>query len=144
MNLYYYFLVIAKPPDFKKLKQTLKSELIKIWSKLSDNLENEIDEFTKKLYENKIIGKGLRKTKNYEEMMDMFISSMDGFDTMQEFEGHCSTLLDILADIGGGAKIIGAALGKSWKIAVESKYGIRFLIHYGKYILIKNIISKDV
>ena len=107
-----------------------------MWSTLSDNLENEIDEFTKKLYEKEIIGKGVRKAKNYEAMMDEFMSSMDGFGTVEEFEGHCSTLLDILADIGGGAKTIGAALGKSWKIAVENKIGIEFVIHFGEYILV--------
>ena len=115
------------------MRRTLEDELIKIWSTLSGNLEDEIDEFAKKLYEKGIIGKGVRKTKDCQAMMDTFVSSMAVFDTIEKFEGHCSTLLDILADIGGAAKITGTTLWKSWKIAVKNKYGIEFLLNHGMY-----------
>ena len=127
------FSVIVKPPDLSQLRRTLKGELTKIWSTLSDNLEGEIDRFAKRLYEKEIIGKGARDKKEYNTMMDAFISSMAVFDTIEKIEDHCSILLDILADIEGAAKITGANLRKSWKIAVKNEYGIEFLINYGKY-----------
>ena len=129
------FSVIVKPPDLSQLRRTLKGELTKIWSTLSDNLEDEIDRFAKRLYEKEIIGKGARDKKEYNTMMDAFISSMAVFDTIEKIEDHCSTLLDILADIGGAAKITGANLRKSWKIAVKNEYGIKFLLNCGKYII---------
>ena len=136
----YYFTVTIKPPDLNKLRLTLKGELTKIWAILSDNLEDEIDEFAKKLYEKEIIGKRARKMKDYETMMDTFVSSMAVFDTVEKFEGHCSTLLDILADIRGAAKITGATLRQSWKIAVKNECGIKFLINYGEYVSIISLI----
>ena len=102
----------------------MKIELKKIWSILSDNLEDDLDEFAQKLYEKNIITKGTRKKKDYEVMMDKFVGFMDLLKTEEEYKDHCCILLAILDGIGGAATRIGANLRESWKIAVKDKHGI--------------------
>ena len=121
------FSVVVKPPDLNQLRRTLKGELTKMWARLADILEDEIDRFANRLYEKDIIAKGARDKKEYNIMMDAFVSSMAVLDTIEKMENHCSTLLDILSDIGGAAKTTGANLRKSWGIAVKNEYGIEFL-----------------
>ena len=127
------FSVVVKSPDLNQLRRTLKGELTKMWSTLADILEDEIDRFANRLYEKDIIAKGARDKKEYNVMMDAFISSMAALDTTEKIENHCSTLLDILSDIGGAAKTTGANLRKSWRIAVKNEYGIEFLLCTCKY-----------
>ena len=122
------FSVVVKPPDLNQLRRTLKGELTKVWARLADILEDEIDRFANRLYEKDIIAKGARDKKEYNIMMDAFVSSMAVLDTIEKMENHCSTLLDILSDIGGAAKTTGANLRKSWGIAVKNEYGIEFLL----------------
>ena len=111
----------------------MKGELTKMWVTLADILEDEIDRFANMLYEKDIIAKGARDKKEYNVMMDAFINSMAALDTIEKIENHCSTLLDILSDIGGAAKTTGANLRKSWRIAVKNEYGIEFLLCTCKY-----------
>ena len=127
------FSVVVKSPDLSQLRRTLKGELTKMWVTLADILEDEIDRFANRLYEKDIIAKGARDKKEYNVMMDVFISSMAVLDTIKKIENHCSTLLDILSDIGGAAKTSGANLRKSWRIAVKNEYGIEFLLCTCKY-----------
>ena len=115
------------------MKLTLRDELIKKWSILSENLEEDLDKFAEKLFEKGIISMGARRKKSYGAMMDTFIASMNVCDTVEQLDDHCSKLLDILDDIGGAASRIGASLGMSWRTAVKNKYGIDFLINYGKH-----------
>ena len=90
------FSVVVKPPDLNHLRRTLKGELTKMWARLADILEDEIDRFANRLYEKDIIAKGARDKKEYNIMMDAFISSMAVLDTIENIENHCSTLLDII------------------------------------------------
>ena len=99
-----------------------------MWATLKDSLEHEMDDFAAKLFAKGIIGRGVRKNKNYEAMMDAFVTAMALFETVEDFKEYCSKLLDILKDIGGTAvERTGATLKESWNTAVRREYGIDFL-----------------
>ena len=116
-----------KTVDLNKLRLTIRGELTKKWSVLGDSLENDMKEFPSKLYEKDIITKGTRKEQDYKITMDAYINSMELLTTVEEYDDHCSSLLLILADIGGPANKIGNQLKESWKSAVKEKCGIDFL-----------------
>ena len=95
-----------------------------MWSSLGDSVEDEMEDFATMLFEKEIIGRRARNAKDYNAMMDSFIKCMIHFTTAQEYQDHCSSLLDILADIGGPAKKAGNKLRGSWNTAVKDKVGI--------------------
>ena len=85
-----------------------------------------MEDFAGSLYAKQIIGKKARDAKDCDAMLDKFVTCMALFTTVQEFQDHCSVLLDILADIGGPAGRTGTRLKQSWKVAVKNKLGIDF------------------
>ena len=97
-----------------------------MWTILSDSVEQEMEDFAGILFAKKIIGKRARNAKDCDAMLDGFIKCMALFKTVQEFQDHCSILVDILADIGGPAGRTGDSLKESWKVAVKDKLGIDF------------------
>ena len=114
--------------NLEKLWQTIKDGLVGMWSMLGGSVEEEMKDFATMLFEKEIIGWRARKDRDYEAMMDSFIQCMATFTTVQEYQHHCSTLLDILADIGGPAKKSGNKLRDSWNTAVKDKVGIENFI----------------
>ena len=46
---------------------------------------------------------------------------------MQECKDHCSTLIDVLTDVGGAPRRTGVALSKKLNSSVKDKVGIDFL-----------------
>ena len=111
----------------KKFRLTIRDEVQKKWSTLSDSLEDDLDDFAKKLFGKGVITKGARKKKDYNAMMDAFVNGMDHLTTVQEYKDHCSTLLAILTDIGGNAGTTGDELKGLWNIAVKKEHGFDFL-----------------
>ena len=87
-----------------------------------------MEDFAGALFAKKIIGKRAKNAKDCDAILDGFIKCMALFKTIQQFQDHCSILLDTLADIGGPAERTGDSLKESWKIAVKDKLGIDFNI----------------
>ena len=110
------------------LQQTIKDELVGMWSIVSDSVEDEMEDFAMMLFEKRIIGQRARDGKDCNKMMSSFIKCMATFTTAQEYQDHCSTLLNILADIGGPAIRAGDRLRDSWNTAVKDKVGIEKFI----------------
>ena len=98
-----------------------------MWAKLSDSVEDEMDDFSKKLFEKDVIAKGVRKSKDYNKIMDAFLSAMPLFETVKDFQDHCLKLLNVLMELGGNPARSGDALKKSWNTAIKDKFGIDFL-----------------
>ena len=103
-----------------QLRHAIAEELRKIWCTLSDNVEGDMDGFADKLFEGGIISKDVRKSKNFNTMMDAFVSIMGTFERFEEYKEHCLTLLAILDDIGGGARHVSLRLKESWEIVVRN------------------------
>ena len=113
----------------EKLTQTIAKELRKMWHTLRLNVEDDMTDLADKLFEEDIITKGVRNTRDFDKMMDAFVSTMDSFETNEEYEKHCSTLLKILDDIGAGARRTSRSLKESWKTAVKDTVKIDFLLN---------------
>lgn len=109
------------------MRQIIKDEVVKIWAKLSDSLEDEMEEFAKQLFEKGFIGKGALKKTNYNTLMGAFSSGMDLFNKEKEYKDHCRDLLDILDEMKGNVKKVGTALRKAWNAAVKDKFGCKFM-----------------
>ena len=71
------------------------------------------------LFEKDIISRNVRKSKDFDTMMDKYISIMVTFKSVEEYKEHCLTLLAILDDIGGGARRTSRSLKESWKDIIE-------------------------
>lgn len=99
--------------------------LVGKWTAVIGSVENEIEDFARKLFEKKIIGPRARDDKKLDAMLDGFIKCMDIFETVKECQDHCSDLLGILADIGGPAVRMSDVLRDLWRTAVSDKVGIR-------------------
>ena len=97
-----------------------------MWTIISCSVEQEMEDFAGALFTKQIIGKRARNAKDCNAMLDGFIKCMDLFTTVEEFQDHCSILVDILDDIGGPAGRTGARLKESWKVAVKDKLGMDF------------------
>ena len=117
----------TKPIDVRELRYTIKDKLVEMWATLSDSVEDEMDYFSQKLFEKGVIARQVRRSKDYNKIMDAFLSAMPLFGTVKEFQDHCLKLLDVLMEIGGNATKSGNALKKSWNTAVKDKFGIDFL-----------------
>ena len=85
-----------------------------------------MDDFANMLFEKGIISRGARKSKDFNTMMDAFISIMDMFKSFKEYKEHCLTLLAILDDIGGGARLTSRRLKESWETVVRDTVMIDF------------------
>ena len=103
-----------------QLRHAIAEELRKIWCILSASVEGDMDGFANKLFEGGIISKDVRKSKDFNTMMDVFVSTMGTFERFEEYKEHCLTLLVILNDIGGGAGQVSLRLKKSWEIVVRN------------------------
>ena len=97
------------------------------WATLSESVEDKMDDFSKQLFEKGVIPKEVRKSKDYNKVMDTFLSAMPLFETVKEFQDHCLKLVDVLIRLGGDATRNGIALKDSWNTAVKDKFGINFL-----------------
>ena len=86
-----------------------------------------MDEFVELLYQKDIIGQGVRRSKDYNAIMDEFVNALTYCETVDECKDHCSTLIDVLTDIGGIARKAGIALRKKWNSSVKDKVRIDFL-----------------
>ena len=102
-----------------QLRHVIAEELRKIWHTLSANVEDDMDDFANMLFEKDIITRGARKSKDFNTMMDVFISTMDTFKSVEEYKEHCSALLMILDHIGGGARRTSHHLKESWKTVMR-------------------------
>ena len=109
-----------------QLRHAIAEELRKIWHTLSVNVEDDMDDFANMLFEKDIITKGARKSKDFNAIMDVFVSTMDTFESVKEYKEHCSALLTILDDIGGGARRTSRRLKESWKTVVRDTVMIDF------------------
>ena len=106
--------------------QAIAKELHKIWHTLRLNVEDDMDDFADKLFEKNIISRGVRKSNDFNKMMNAFVSTMDTFKTIEKCKEHCSTLLTILDDIEGGARRTSRSLKESWETAVRCIIKIDF------------------
>lgn len=113
----------------KKIKTCITNEVEKMWSALSDIVEGDIEHFAKMLFGKSIITKGRRNSKDYNGMMDDFIATMGFFKNLQDYEEHCTNLLDTLTGIGAGVRKCGDQLKESLIEAVKREVGIEFLVH---------------
>ena len=109
-----------------QLRHAIAEELRKIWHTLSVNVEDDMDDFANMLFEKDIITRGARKSKDFNTMMDVFVSTMDTFESVEEYKEHCSAFLTILDDIGGGARRTSRRLKESWKTVVRDAVMIDF------------------
>ena len=114
-------------PDIKKLRQAIKDMVDGISATLHDNVRASMDDFADLLFEKGIISKGVKRSKDYDAIMDEFVNALTFCETVQECKDHCSTLIDVLTDIGGVARKAGVALSKKWNSSVKDKVGIDFL-----------------
>ena len=111
----------------KKLRQTIKDEVEGISATLHDNVRASMDDFAELLFEKGIISRGTRRSKDYNDIMDEFLNVLTLLETEQECKEHCSTLIDVLTDIGGAPRRTGVALSKKLNSSVKDKVGIDFL-----------------
>ena len=111
----------------KKLRQTIKDEVTGISATLHDNVRASMDDFADLLFEKGVISRGVKRSKDYGAIMDEFVNALTFCETVQECKDHCSTLIDVLTDIGGVARKAGVALSKKWNSSVKDKVRIDFL-----------------
>ena len=86
-----------------------------------------MDDFADLLFEKGIISRGTRRSKDYNDIMDEFVNVLTFLETVQECKDHCSTLIDVLTDVGGAPRRTGVALSKKLNSSVKDKVGIDFL-----------------
>lgn len=110
-----------------ELRRTIEGEITGLWATLGDNLYSDMDAFAEKLFQENVISKALRRGKQYGDIMDVFVSSMQLFKTLEDFKKHCSKLIHVLAEIHGAAALTGDALKAAWNTAIKDNFGIEFL-----------------
>ena len=126
---YHIFIIyhICVVPDVKRLRQAIKDEVERISATLHENVRASMDDFADMLFEKGVISQGIRRSKDYNAIMDEFVNALTFLETVQDCKDHCCKLIDVLTEVGGVARMAGVALSKKWNSSVKVKVGIDFL-----------------
>ncbi len=101
-----------------------------MYSGISDAVENNMEEFTKKLYSKQTITKAARKSHNYSQVTDDFWAYLSLTNSIQDIETHCLDFIESLQAIGGAASLAADTLGRKWQEDVNKELAISFLSSY--------------
>ena len=101
-----------------------------LYSDISESVEGNMDKFTEELFAKSIIGKAVRKSKDYSRVTDEFWAGLPWKKNVKDIESHCINFLESLQAVGPTGQGAADELGKKWQTEVQKKLSILFLSEY--------------
>ena len=94
---------------------------------IGQSVEASRDDFANKMFENRLISRGTRNSKEYTAMMDEFVMMITQSRDIEQLRKNCANFLEVLEYVGGPAALAGTNLKCDWNEAMKTKYGVVFL-----------------
>ncbi|XP_041379485.1 ankyrin repeat domain-containing protein 50-like [Gigantopelta aegis] len=91
-----------------------KAQLKLKYARLSQTLNSSMETFARHMIEVKLIGRGVMRSLNYDDIMEQFMSAMEFKHSIPELQEHCQLFIGVLEKLGGAPKKAADEFATAW------------------------------